>query len=134
VVHAADGIRFVALAADRHGLSEQVARYVADRAASVLWRREAASVLRALSAGDAEGAVERYFSAVGGRWDAESVTIAEVDESGATALAVESDRTVRLAHGPPKLARSSVPAVLPSEGVPRPGAGSLAPGRRRRGR
>jgi hypothetical protein len=88
VVHAADGIRFAAVADSRLEVVRRLAEYTRRRAAHTL-RPEHARHLRALLArGELEGAVEVYFGLVGQRWDKEwLVTTAVTTEDGASVAA-----------------------------------------------
>lgn len=71
VVHAVDGVRFVAAAESRRELVHRLAEYARRRGDDVL-RPDHARYLRGLIArGELEAAVELYFGLVGERWDEE---------------------------------------------------------------
>jgi hypothetical protein len=71
VVHAADGVRFAAVAESRHVLIRQVAAYVERRSADALWLDHARHVRTLVARDELESAVELYFDLVGDRWDKE---------------------------------------------------------------
>lgn len=70
-VHAADGVRFAAVAESRAVLVRQLSTYVRQHAADVLWPNHARHVETLLARGELESAVEVYFGLVGRRWDKE---------------------------------------------------------------
>jgi len=71
VVSTLDTVRFSAAAVTRHLLVEQVADYVRRNSHEQLWPAHATEVDRLLDSGLLEPAIERYFTLVGERWDAE---------------------------------------------------------------
>ncbi len=71
VVRAADGVRFIATAADDDGVSSQLIEYIASRCDHVLWGGPASEVRRLIAAHRHGEAVAIYFSNVGRRWDEE---------------------------------------------------------------
>jgi hypothetical protein len=71
VVHAADGVRFAAVAESRHVLIRQVAAYVQRRSADALWLDHARHVRTLVAREELESAVDLYFGLVGDRWDKE---------------------------------------------------------------
>ena len=73
VIHAADGVRFVAAGTSRRALTEQLADYVWQRAEQQLYPVEAARVAQALNCGDLDLAIDIYFSSELQRWDAEQL-------------------------------------------------------------
>jgi len=75
VVHAADGVRFVASAASRSALMDAVAGYVERRCDDLLWPDDAASVRALIVAGKVSAAVGAYFAKVGDRWDREELEV-----------------------------------------------------------
>lgn len=77
VIHAADGVRLLAVAEDRAALTEQVAAYVRENASINLWPRDAAEVHALLRRGDAATAIQRYFDTCGTRWDQEWLTVTQ---------------------------------------------------------
>jgi hypothetical protein len=78
VVHADDGVRFVAVAPSRGALLSRVAAYVGDQAQWKLWPDMATRVQQLVSNGAAEVAIRLYFESVGDRWDPERLHITEV--------------------------------------------------------
>jgi hypothetical protein len=75
VVRAADGVRFVATAADNDGVSSQLIDYIAGRCDHVLWPAPAREVRRLIAEHRHAEAIAAYFSNVGGRWDEEWLEI-----------------------------------------------------------
>jgi hypothetical protein len=71
VVHADDGVRFVASAATADALAAELAAYVSERCDDVLWPAVAQRVRSLLDRSDFEAAVAIYFENVGDRWDTE---------------------------------------------------------------
>ena len=71
VVHAADGVRFVAAGASRAALGVRLAEYVQRQAFARLESHDAVSLHRLLERGETEAAIERYFASVAKRWDEE---------------------------------------------------------------
>jgi len=77
VVHAPDGVRFVAAAASRHALMRRIADYVRRHADERLWASDAPRVHELLAAAAHEEAVELYFALVGQRWDEEWIVVTD---------------------------------------------------------
>ena len=75
VVHAADGVRFVAAEASSRELTETLAGYVASRCDDSLWPAVAAEVHALIAAGQPDSAVATYFANVGQRWDTEELEL-----------------------------------------------------------
>ncbi len=75
VVRAADGVRFIATAADDDGVSSQLIDYVASRCDHVLWPAAAREVRRLIAEHRHAEAIATYFSNVGRRWDEEWLEI-----------------------------------------------------------
>jgi hypothetical protein len=71
MVHAADGVRFAAVAESQAMLVRQLSTYVRQHAGDVLWPDHTRRVETLLTRGELESAVEVYFELVGGRWDKE---------------------------------------------------------------
>jgi hypothetical protein len=71
VVRAADGVRFIATAADHDGVSSQLIEYIAGRYDHVLWPAPACEVRRFIAEHRQSEAIAMYFSNVGRRWDEE---------------------------------------------------------------
>jgi len=71
VVRAADGVRFIATAADEDGVSSQLIDYIASRCDDVLWPASACEVRRLIAEHRHAEAIAAYFSNVGRRWDEE---------------------------------------------------------------
>jgi len=75
VVHAVDGVRFVASAASPEHLVAQIAGYVAERCEFVLWPRIAAEVRGLIETANHSAAIALYFDHVGERWDEERLEL-----------------------------------------------------------
>jgi hypothetical protein len=71
VVHAADGVLFVAVTASRDDLAGRVAAWVGARAGDRLWAEDAREVRALLGANHFREAIALYFARVGLRWDEE---------------------------------------------------------------
>ncbi|HKS07096.1 MAG TPA: hypothetical protein VJR92_12370 [Gemmatimonadaceae bacterium] len=71
VVHAEDGVRFVAAAPNAANVTQQLLRYVAERCDHALWPDDARDVHLMIAAGRVDDAIAHYFAHVGARWDAE---------------------------------------------------------------
>lgn len=80
IVHAADGIRFVATAARPDALFAQLAAYVRGRCEDVLWADASRQVRTLLDDGDVRAAVALYFARTGERWDQEQLDLVTVEE------------------------------------------------------
>ena len=76
VVHAADGVRFVAVSACAGGLAGQVIGYIRERCDDVLWPPAAARVRALINDDKPYAAIAMYFENVGERWDAERLEFA----------------------------------------------------------
>lgn len=75
VVHAADGVRFVAHADTPDGLTAQLADYVLERCDDVLWPPIAKQVRALLADAQSRAAIDAYFDNVGCRWDLEQLEV-----------------------------------------------------------
>jgi len=75
VVHAADGIRFVAAEASSRELTEALAGYVESRCDDYLWPAVAAEVHALMDDGKPDSAIATYFANVGQRWDTEELEL-----------------------------------------------------------
>src|SRR5262245_13712785 len=75
VVHAVDGVRFVATAASPEHLVAQIVGYVAERCEFVLWPRIAAQVRSLIDTAHHSAAIALYFDHVGDRWDEERLEL-----------------------------------------------------------
>jgi hypothetical protein len=75
VVHAVDGVRFVATAPSPEHLVSQIAGYVAERCEFVLWPRIAAEVRGLIETANHSAAIALYFDHVGERWDDEHLDL-----------------------------------------------------------
>lgn len=78
IVHAADGVRFVASAPSSTALAQELVGYVAQRCDDSLWPSAAARVRGFIDDGNPYAAIEVYFANVGQRWDHERL---ELDHS-----------------------------------------------------
>lgn len=75
VVHAEDGVRYVAAGQWAEDVAPALVEYVRQRAEHVLWE-DAHARVRALLAADLEpDAIATYFEHVGSRWDDERLEI-----------------------------------------------------------
>lgn len=71
IVHAPDGVRFVASAPDEAGISAQLLAYISQRCDDALWPAAAGEVHALIDAGREDEAIAAYFANVGQRWDEE---------------------------------------------------------------
>ena len=78
VVHAADGVRFSAVAESRYELVHRIADYVRQWGGYLLRPDHARHLRGLLARGEWEAAVELYFGLVGKRWDKEWLVTAAV--------------------------------------------------------
>jgi hypothetical protein len=92
VVHAADGIRFVAVSACAAGLAAQVIAYIRERCDDVLWPPAAERVRGLIDDGKPYAAIAMYFENVGERWDAERLEFAGLPDGSNVANAVAPRR------------------------------------------
>jgi len=69
VVHAADGVRFSAVAESRYELVHRIADYVRQWGGYLLRPDHARHLRGLLARGEWEAAIELYFGLVGKRWD-----------------------------------------------------------------
>jgi len=75
VIHAADGVRFVAAGTSPSALKRQLAEYVQQRAAQQLFPTDAARVTQALRSGNVDLAIDIYFAGEHQRWDEEQLHV-----------------------------------------------------------
>lgn len=75
VVHAADGIRFVAIATCSAHLATQIVEYIRTRCDDVLWPPAAREVRALMAGGKLYAAIALYFAQVGDRWDEERLEL-----------------------------------------------------------
>jgi len=78
IVHAADGVRFVASSPSAQALAAQVAGYVRERCDDILWPSVAAEVHALIESQKLEAAIASYFANVGQRWDVEQLELGGV--------------------------------------------------------
>jgi len=78
IVHAADGVRFVASSRNARALAAQVAGYVRERCDDTLWPTVAAEVKTLIEKNKLEAAIATYFANVGQRWDVEQLELGGV--------------------------------------------------------
>ena len=78
IVHAADGVRFVATAACPVELLARIAGYIRGRCDDVLWSDAARQVHELLDGGDLHAAIALYFARTGERWDQEHLDLVTV--------------------------------------------------------
>ena len=96
IVHAADGIRFVASANCPADVANQVGGYIRARCDFALWPSVAAEVKALLDDDHPYAAIALYFDRVGERWDDERLDIGGIsfgDERGSSRTAL-AERTV----------------------------------------
>ena len=82
VVHAADGVRFSAVADSRHELVHRIADYVRQWGGYLLRPDHARHLRGLLARGEWEAAIELYFGLVGKRWDKEWLVTAVATTDG----------------------------------------------------
>ena len=82
VVHAADGVRFSAVADSRHELVHRIADYVRQWGGYLLRPDHARHLRGLLARGEWEAAIELYFGLVGKRWDKEWLITAVTTTDG----------------------------------------------------
>jgi hypothetical protein len=75
VVHAEDGIRFVATADRPAELVAQLVGYIRARCEYTLWPRAAGDVRALINDSRPYAAIALYFARVGDRWDAERLEL-----------------------------------------------------------
>lgn len=80
IVHAADGVRFVATAACTDILFAGLAEYVRGRCDEVLWADAAKQVRTLLDDGNLRAAITLYFARTGERWDQERLDLVTVGD------------------------------------------------------
>jgi hypothetical protein len=80
IVHAADGIRFVATAACPDVLFAQLAAYVRGRCDDVLWADASRQIRTLLADGHLRAAITQYFAHSADRWDQEQLTLVTVTD------------------------------------------------------
>jgi hypothetical protein len=76
VVHAADGVRFMAAASTSTALASKVVAYIRERCDDTLWPQVASDVRALIEADQPFAAIAKYFANVGARWDAERLELA----------------------------------------------------------
>jgi hypothetical protein len=82
VVHAADGVRFSAVAESRYELVHRIADYVRQWGGYLLRPDHARHLRGLLARGEWEAAIELYFGLVGKRWDKEWLVTAVTTTDG----------------------------------------------------
>ena len=75
IVHAADGVRFVATGRCATHLSAQIVSYIRSRCDHVLWPSVAREVLALINDDKPYAAMAMYFANVGERWDSERLEL-----------------------------------------------------------
>jgi hypothetical protein len=75
VVHAVDGVRFVARAQCPERLSAQIVGYIRERCDNVLWPSVANQVRAFVEDDKPYAAIALYFAHVGERWDEERLEL-----------------------------------------------------------
>jgi hypothetical protein len=87
VVHAADGVRFSAVAESRYELVHRIADYVRQWGGYLLRPDHARHLRGLLARGEWEAAIELYFGLVGKRWDKEWLVTAVAATDGRRSVA-----------------------------------------------
>jgi len=87
VVHAADGVRFSAVAPTRYELVHRIADYVRQWGGYLLRPDHARHLRGLLARGEWEAAIELYFGLVGKRWDKEWLVTAVATTDGRRGVA-----------------------------------------------
>jgi len=87
VVHAADGVRFSAVAPSRYELVHRIADYVRQWGGYLLRPDHARHLRGLLARGEWEAAIELYFGLVGKRWDKEWLVTAVATTDGRRSVA-----------------------------------------------
>ena len=82
VVHAADGVRFSAVAESRYELVHRIADYVRQWGGYLLRPDHARHLRGLLARGEWEASIELYFGLVGKRWDKEWLVTAVTTTDG----------------------------------------------------
>ena len=82
IVHAADGVRFSAVAESRYDLVHRIADYVRQWGGYLLRPDHARHLRGLLARGEWEAAIELYFGLVGKRWDKEWLVTAVTTTDG----------------------------------------------------
>jgi hypothetical protein len=75
VVHAPEGVRFVAAGRSPEQITAALEDYVLQRCDDVLWPSAARRVRELIEARDPDAAIASYFANVGSRWDEERLAI-----------------------------------------------------------
>jgi len=75
VVHAPEGVRFVATGQSPHQVTTALEEYVLQRCDDVLWPSAARRVRELAEAREPDAAIAAYFASVGSRWDEEELAI-----------------------------------------------------------
>lgn len=75
VVHAADGLRFIAAAQQPEELAARLISYVRARCDHTLWPSDARRVHELIDDHSFHAAIGLYFSNIGGRWDVEQLEL-----------------------------------------------------------
>ena len=85
VIHAVDGVRFIATARHADALAAQIVGYIRERCDHVLWPNCARTVHTLLADGNVHAAIALYFARVGERWDEEYLDVTGEFDLGTTA-------------------------------------------------
>lgn len=91
VVHAADGVRFVAASQCPEQLSAEIVRYIRRRCDDVLWPSDAAAVRALIDDDEPFAAIAMYFALTGQRWDEERLEL-EVGTTGSPSRSRRNER------------------------------------------
>jgi hypothetical protein len=75
VIHAADGVRFIATARRPDELAARVVNYILGRCDHTLWPSDARCVRQLIDERTPFAAIALYFSKIGGRWDVERLEL-----------------------------------------------------------
>jgi hypothetical protein len=83
IVHAPDGVRFVATGVSRDAVATRIAAYVRERCEHVLCADAASEVHTLLALGNIDSAITAYFERVGERWEDERLELFTGERNGA---------------------------------------------------
>jgi hypothetical protein len=75
IVHAADGVRLVAVARRPDEIAARVVDYIRERCDQTLWPADARRVHALIDDRELYAAIALYFLSIGGRWDEEKLEL-----------------------------------------------------------
>jgi hypothetical protein len=86
IVHAADGVLFVASAHSRAQLTAQIVSYIRERCDYVLWPAVSDKVRALIDDDEPDAAITMYFARAGERWDEECLELGGLGAWGSGGL------------------------------------------------